>query len=149
MGAITPKEKIIDLIHHVAEKLGYSIYEISVMLRGENSKIMVKIDHLKGISHSDCEIFSKHLNMALDGIEFLPNYYLEVSSPGVNREIRTMQEFIRFAGAPVKVQYLEGGIKKTIRGILEAVSDDSIQIRVSEGLKMVNFSNIVGTNLDY
>ena len=149
MEVVSVKDRIINTVLETAGELGYMVYEASVLIRGENSRVIVKIDHLRGISLQDCEIFSRGLARRLDSMEVLPNYSLEVSSPGLDRKIRNIEEYRRFSGAPVKIVYLDNGMKKAIRGTIGAVQPGSVEIISEEGDRTIGFSDIVSANLSY
>ncbi len=149
MEAASVKDRVIGAVEDTADDLGYMVYDISVLIRGENSKLIVKIDHLRGISHQDCELFSVDLSRRLDGMELLPNYSLEVSSPGLDRKIRTIEEYRRFSGAPAKIVYEEGDMRKAVRGFIVDIGDDAVTVKSEEGAVTIEFSRIVGANLAY
>jgi len=91
------------IIQEVAAELGFEIYESSSAKRNGKLNITVRIDGEKNISHGDCMEYSKLLNEKLDGNEVFDKYLLEVSSPGLNREIRSLKQYGRFVGEPVKI----------------------------------------------
>ena len=70
---------------------------------------MVNTDQLSAITHEDCTSFSRDFGTLLDVEELVPDdaYTLEVSSPGLDRKLRTSAEFQRFQGALAKVQTFE------------------------------------------
>jgi len=146
------KEQILKIINKAAENTGYTVYEASVYLKGANSKITVKIDNPGGshpVSHSDCERFSSELGVLLDEKELLPDYFLEVSSPGINRKLRNRDEFARFTGSPVKVIYDENEKRDVVKGILTSVNDEGIEISMEKNKILIKHSSIVNANLDY
>lgn len=149
MDAVTGKERILKAVHDTAEELGYLVYDASIVFRGEDSKVIVKIDHQRGISHRDCEQYSRRLAALLDDMKVLPNYSLEVSSPGLDRKVRTPEEFIRFAGAPVKIVYMDEGAKKTAKGTIGAVTAEGFSVSTESGEIAIAFSNVVSANLAY
>jgi ribosome maturation factor RimP len=69
----------------------------------------LSVEQLSCTTHEDCTNFSRDLSMVLDVEELVPGdaYTLEVSSPGLDRKLRTMEDFQRFAGALVKLQTYE------------------------------------------
>jgi ribosome maturation factor RimP len=69
----------------------------------------VEIDHLAGITHEDCRVFSQDFGTVLDVEELVPGseYTLEVSSPGLDRRLYGEQDYRRFAGSLVKLQTFE------------------------------------------
>ena len=143
------KERISRLVGEAADRLGYMVYEFSVFPKGENSQIIVKIDSLAGISHQDCENYSRELTGRLDEEEIFPNYSLEVSSPGLHREVRNREEFIRFAGAPVKIVYRQGEGNTFVKGTIGDVTGTTVTVSSERGDITVPFDIIVSSHLDY
>ncbi len=143
------EEKITETIMEVAADLDYIIYESSAYLKGERSQIIVKIDRLKGISHSDCEIFSKALNSRLDEEGLLPNYSIEISSPGLSRKIRSIEEFERFIGSPVKVIFEVEGKRSIFKGLINNVIDTIIELKSDDEEIRINYEDVVKANLEY
>lgn len=146
------KEEILKLINLAAENLGYTVYEASLYLKGANTNIIVKIDNPGSphpVSHGDCERFSNELAALLDEKEILPAYFLEISSPGINRKIRDRDEFLRFKGAPVKVVYEENDVREAVKGILTEVNDEEIEISGEKSKIIIKHSSVIHANLDY
>jgi ribosome maturation factor RimP len=143
------KDRIMGVIEETSRDLGYWIYEASVLVRGEDSRIAVKLDSLAGISHNDCERFSRELSGRLDDKELLPNYSVEVSSPGFNRKLKGLDDFVRFKGAPVKVVYSEGDVNRVFKGTIEDVRDGIIDLRSGEESLSLSIDIIQNSNLDY
>ena len=143
-------EKIEKLIESVASDLNYLIYESSVYLKGNNSRITIKIDRLEGITHLDCDIFSKEISKRLDKEEILPNYSMEVSSPGLTRKLRTLDEFIRFKNFQVKVIFDQNGERRVIKGIINNIIDTNIELKSDYNeIIIVEYKKIVKANLEY
>ncbi|HEY1406530.1 MAG TPA: ribosome maturation factor, partial [Spirochaetota bacterium] len=113
-----PKKKYDELIDRAAATCGFMVYERSIRLKGENTKVIVKIDSLSGIKHEDCRTFSNELSRLLDEDGELSNYFLEISSPGLNRKIVSHEDFIRFVGSPVKVIYESENGSRAVKGKL-------------------------------
>ena len=143
------QEKITKTIMEIAADLDYMIYESSVYLKGERSQVIVKIDRLEGISHSDCEIFSKALNNRLDEEDLLPNYSIEISSPGLSRKIRSVEEFERFLGSPVKVIFEVEGKRSIFKGLINNVIDTIIELKSDDDEIRINYEDVIKANLEY
>lgn len=137
--------KIVDL---AASTLGYLIYDSAVFIKGENSRINVKIDSLKGISIYDCEVYSKELTRLLDDARLLPNYTLEVSSPGTNRKLRSLDEFLRFKGSPAKVIYDIDGNRTFARGIIDDVNGNIITLNSDKEAVKLDYNTVSSANLE-
>jgi ribosome maturation factor RimP len=69
----------------------------------------LSVDQLSGVTHEDCEEFSRDFGVLLDVEDLVPGaeYTLEASSPGLDRTLSKAEEFQRFAGCLVKVQTFE------------------------------------------
>jgi ribosome maturation factor RimP len=69
----------------------------------------LSIDQLSGVTHEDCEAFSRDFGVLLDVEDLVPGgeYTLEASSPGLDRKLSKPEDFKRFAGCLVKIQTFE------------------------------------------
>ena len=143
------KDEINRIISETASSLGMMIYDSSVLLRGENTRIAVKIDKLGIISHDDCEAFSREFAQRLDSAELVPNYSLEVSSPGIKRKLRNRDELGRFVNAPVKIIAVIDGNKTVFKGLLSSVDGDSVNLSVEGKEVIIEYESITQANLDY
>ena len=67
------------------------------------------MDQLAGVTHEDCAAFSRDFGTVLDVEDLIPGgeYTLEVSSPGLDRKLKGIEDYRRFAGMLVKVQTFE------------------------------------------
>jgi ribosome maturation factor RimP len=69
----------------------------------------LSVDQLSGITHEDCAGFSRDFGVLLDVEDLVPGaeYFLEASSPGLDRKLSKPEDFVRFAGSLVKIQTFE------------------------------------------
>ncbi|MDA3823316.1 MAG: hypothetical protein PF450_12005 [Bacteroidales bacterium] len=142
-------EEIEHLVNEAALESGYMVYSSSVVLRGDSTRVIVKIDSHEGISHSDCEIYSRALDEKFMVASLLPNFILEISSPGLDRELRSVDDYIRFLQSPVKVKHSsDKGIIVTI-GKLEKVNEDSLMLKLEKKEVSIAFNSIEMVSLDY
>jgi ribosome maturation factor RimP len=91
-------------------------------------------EHLSGITHEDCQAFSRDFGTVLDVEELVPgdNYTLEVSSPGLDRKLHGISDFRRFSGSLVKLQTFEPIVgNRHWQGRLTQVSERAITIDLS------------------
>jgi ribosome maturation factor RimP len=106
------------------------------LTRGPQGWILrVLIDKEGGVTVDDCVRVSKELSHLLDVEDIVPTAYaLEVSSPGLDRPLKTESDFVRFVGHDIKVQtkdYLSG--RRNFKGRLLTCADRRIRIEVSDG----------------
>ena len=98
------EERLRELIEPTVVSLGFDL--IGVLWRGGRSRRLVRvyIDRVEGVTVNDCAQVSHRVNGVLDVEDPIPGEYdLEVSSPGVDRPLFVERDFIRFAGAELKV----------------------------------------------
>lgn len=91
----------------------------------------LSVEQLSGVTHEDCEAFSRDFGVLLDVEDLVPGgeYTLEASSPGLDRKLTKPEEFQRFAGCLVKVQTFEPvRNNRHWRGRLEAGSGTTVTL---------------------
>lgn len=120
------REQLIRLLEPTVMMLGYELVDIECAPAGSGGLLRVYIDASGGITLDDCERVSHGISAVLDAEDPIAGAYtLEVSSPGLDRILRTRAHFERFVGSRIKVQLaepLEGRRRFTGR-LLEAAAD--------------------------
>ena len=101
---LTAKEaKLLEALEPVAQENGYEIVTVEVSPR-KPPTIRVYIDTEGGVSFDELSAAQEWINAIMDDIDPFPGaYQLEVSSPGIDRPLRTPEHFERFAGETVQV----------------------------------------------
>ena len=125
-------EKIAGIVEPALEAEGYSLVDLEFRREGGSWVLRLFIDKPEGgITLDDCQKASRLLSPILDVENMIEGrYFMEVSSPGINRRIRKKDDFEKFAGAKVKIQLrspLDG--RKKITGIIEGVEGNKVFIR--------------------
>ena len=130
--------KLIDRIAEgalpVLEAAGYDLADLELVKEGANWYLRFYIDSPEGVDIDDCEKASGLLSDWLDETEPIPQaYFLEVSSPGIERVLKKEKDFIRFAGQMVAVKLftpLKG--RKVYLGKLGPVDDQTLALTTEE-----------------
>ncbi len=116
----------------LVEGLGYELWELEYSPGRGNGLLRLYIDAEAGITVDDCERVSRAVSELLDVEDPIPGQYtLEVSSPGLERPLRTAQQFARFVGETVYVevaQAVEG--RRRFKGALTAADAATIEVDV-------------------
>lgn len=122
---------------------------VKVTYSNKNLQIFIEKIDGAGVSIKDCEIASKLISTILDVEDLIKeNYNLEVSSPGLDRPLTKIEDFIRFADKQVKLSLKEKVLeRKKIKGTIKAVENNKITIDGDFGLVEVNFDIIASANL--
>lgn len=113
------------LLAPAVEALGYELCDLELRVAGKNGLVRVFIDRPDGIGLDDCERVSNQISGILDVEDPIPGEYsLEVSSPGLDRRLKTEAHFERFAGQEAKIElYRAQDNRRRYRGILGGVND--------------------------
>ena len=117
---------------------------IEQLTRGHESLLRIYIDNEYGIKINDCERVSHQVTGILDVHDPIKgSYTLEVSSPGFDRPLFTLEHFRRFIGHPVSVQLHEKAAgRRRLAGTIQAVRDDCIEVNVEGTAYLVKTDNI-------
>ncbi|MBQ7152030.1 MAG: ribosome maturation factor RimP [Synergistaceae bacterium] len=148
-------EDFLKNIESIVTSAGYECVNAGLRTDFGRTKIQVLIDSLGGINVDDCELVSRLLNKFLDENSNLPGlddkrYYLEVSSPGIERPLFKLDDYKRFQGREVRVRLsslLEG--RKNFTGVINSVEGELVNLSCSDGEKSIPFEIIKGGNLVY
>jgi ribosome maturation factor RimP len=104
-------DKFRALAEETARSFGMELFDLEHRIGGRRWWFRVTLDRLDGeVSLADCEAVSRQLSVRLDVEDLVPHAYeVEVSSPGVERPLRTERDFARFAGRRAKLVLGPGG----------------------------------------
>ncbi|MGO1579807.1 MAG: ribosome maturation factor RimP [Peptoniphilaceae bacterium] len=133
------KSDIINKVNEIAQisadKLGYEIVDVEFKNGSKHDLISIYIYKKEGIDLDDCSIMSREIEKELDKIDLIKNpYYLEVSSPGLDRPIKSEADYNRNIGNEVEVKlYAPLNGKKSIEGLLKGYTDSDIILGTNEG----------------
>ena len=122
------------IANDIAATLGLEIVEFVFHSRGKHSLLRIDIDRagMPGVGIADCELMSRSLGDRIEEVSFFEGSYdLQVSSPGLDRPIRTDADLRRNAGRPVRVEFRDEGDKvRELHGTL-LDTPDAADVRIS------------------
>ena len=141
------EKKIEDLVKPIIENLGYKVYDVIYQKEGKDNYLRIFIDSNKGIDLNDCEKVNDSVNDILDEKDYIKaQYYLEISSPGLERNLRRDEQFLDNINKKIEVHlYNSINNKKIITGILQEYTNDYLII---DNIKIEN-SNIASAKTIY
>ena len=121
-------------IAKTVEELGYEILDVEYVKEGSEMYLRITIDSPDGIDIDDCETVHRAIDPILDEVDPIEeSYHLEVSSPGIERELKTEAHFEAFVGAEVEVRlYAPVDGAKVFQGELLGLGDRG-EVRISVG----------------
>jgi ribosome maturation factor RimP len=126
------RETLVALLQPVVEGLGYVLWDLEYASGRGNALLRLYIDASAGITLEDCERVSRAVSTLLDAADPVPGHYtLEVSSPGLDRPLRTAAHFAAYLGQPVHVELAHAvGERRRFKGRLVAAGEESIEVEV-------------------
>ena len=135
------------LIEKNISKLGYELVDFEIINRGELLRIF--IDKPSSINIDDCVDVTNQLKHILTVEEDITFDRLEVSSPGINRVVKKLEDFKRFKGEKIKIKTREPiDERKNFTGILQGIRKDLILIDFNDVLVEIKLDNIEKARLD-
>lgn len=121
-------EKIKTIAENVVNEENLELVHVEMIGAGKNSTLRIFIDKPDGVTLEDCSNVSRQMSQILDADDFIPTAYtLEVSSPGLERELYNLKDFEKYAGnlAKVKTKHPING-QKNFRGRITEVKGEEI-----------------------
>jgi ribosome maturation factor RimP len=129
------REEVRQLAQPLADDDGLELVDVELASLGRHRVIRVYLDKPGGVSVGDCSQFSRRLSDCLDMNQTVPgSYLLEVSSPGLERALRTLEHVERFAGRRVALAVREPHDgRRNWEGVLLGPSEGRAGVRTDEG----------------
>ncbi len=126
--------QLTDLLRPVVESMGFVFWGIEFIAQGRQSMLRVFIDHANGINVNDCAAVSRQLSAVLDVEDpITQEYTLEVSSPGMDRPLFTIEQYQQYANHIIELRLrmpFEG--RRKFKGQLIGVEQEDIVLVVDE-----------------
>ncbi|MGB3412206.1 MAG: ribosome maturation factor RimP [Microthrixaceae bacterium] len=124
-------DRITNLLDPIVEELGLTVYD----LENSGGTIRILLDREGGIDMGAITTATRRISSALDEADFISSAYtLEVSSPGIERTLRTEDHFRGAIGERVKIKARRNvEVERRIEGRLDAFEDGTISVRSDDG----------------
>ncbi len=136
----------------IADRLGLDIWDVRVVKEGAAWYLRIFIDKENGVTIDDCEAFSMEIDPILDENNVIEqSYCLEVSSPGLERELTRDEHFEKYIGSDVMVRLIRPmeGIGRELDGVLCACDKDTIELADADDNRLtINKKDTVWIKLD-
>lgn len=132
---------------------GYELYNIEFVKEGKDWFLRVYVDMASGegyIGTEDCEKVSRFLSEKLDEEDPIEqNYYLEVSSPGMDRPLLKREHYERYVGSEVEIRLYKGKDgTKNIQGVLDGLEGEMVTVTDHDSKKWeLELAEIAKANL--
>lgn len=139
------RDRLINLVRSTLEVEGFEL--VDLVVRGNSSSRVLQffVDHERGITLDDCVHLNRKLSNLLESeaeqIE-IGSYSLEVSSPGLDRPLKTEKDFKRNIGRTVSLMFFKNSTKKHLEGVILDTNDHSVYLHAEKQRVCVPFSSI-------
>jgi ribosome maturation factor RimP len=151
MSKVSSTERIQEIAARAAANNKLELVHVDVLGAPRSPTVRVFIDKPEGVSHADCSAVSREIGAALDAEDFISSaYVLEVSSPGLERQLYSLGDFEKFAGSLAKVKTniaIDG--QRNFRGRIKSVTGEEIHFDdKTNGEVRFPFSAVAKANLE-
>ena len=134
-------------IEKMVTQLGYELVDLEIINHGQLLRVFIEKPDTVNID--DCVLVSNQLNNALSVEEDFDFGRLEVSSPGVDRVIKKLEDFGRFNGEKVKIKTRSPiSNRRNFSGILRGIKAGFILLEFEESIIEIDFENLDRARLD-
>lgn len=139
--------KVEELLKPIIEKLQYDLYDVIYEKEGKDYYLRIIIDKPEGIDINDCEKVNNEINDILDEADYIKNqYFLEVSSPGLERILRKEKHFQSQIGKEISVKLFKPINKqKELIGTLVEYNKEGLTIKVDDTTIKIDSKDIAVT----
>lgn len=131
-------QQVEELIEGFVDEENLEIWNVEFVKEVKDWFLRVYIDtpfgSEQGISLDECEKISRYLSEKLDELDLIEqNYFLEVASPGLERELVRREHFERYVGSDIEIKlYKAVDGNKTVKGILRDIDEDVIAVECDD-----------------
>lgn len=145
-------ERVLPLAEPLAASLGLELVDVEFLKEGSGYVLRILVDRDGGVTHKDCEALSSVLGDELDKIDPIEeSYFMEVSSPGIERPLKKEGDFLRFSGNRVRIKLyspLDG--KKSVIGTLRGMEKNLILVEdENNNLIRIPLAEVAKANLSF
>ena len=142
------EEKVQELLEPIINKLGYDLYDVIYTKEGKDYYLKIFIDKEEGIGIEDCEKVNNEINDILDEKDLIPeSYFLEVSSPGVERLLRKEKHFLKNIGKEIIIKlYRPINKKREFTGLLNSFENGIVTLELEKEILKFELKAIVSVN---
>ena len=140
-------KSVSDVVLPVIEGMGFALVDLSIGRRQGVTSVSVVLYRKEGVGVDDCARVSEMLAPRLETVDGIQDVSLEVSSPGIERTLRSLHEYAVFAGRGIR--FLAGDETEWRRGIIDAVEGETLWLRSGRERKGFALSTIRKARLDH
>lgn len=121
------RTQIEDIAKKICADMHLALYDVDEKMSGKGRIIIVYLTKIGGVALDECARFSRALSEELETFDLIPErYFLEVSSPGLERPLKLKSHWVSAINEKVAVQFNEEEQKRSVMGTLVEVNQDTV-----------------------
>ena len=141
-------DALVDAVESVLDRLGLHLYDLELVGRAPSRVLRVTIDRDGGVDLDAITATTEALSLVLDHdpaaeAALRGAYTLEVTSPGLERTLRTPEHFRRAVGSTVSVKTGAGPDARRLRGALVAADDEGLDLEVDGNRERIAYADVI------
>lgn len=138
------ESKIQNLLEPIIHNLAYELYDVQYLKEGKDYYLRITIDKSSGISIEDCEKVNNAIDSVLDEADIISaSYFLEVSSPGIERVLRKPWHFEKQIENEINIKLFKPqNSKKELQGILKSYNEEALELQIDKQIWKIENKNI-------
>ncbi|MDO9577824.1 MAG: ribosome assembly cofactor RimP [Candidatus Cloacimonadales bacterium] len=145
-------ERIEKIAREACSLFGIALYDLELKHAAKGQLVLIYITKISGVTIDDCRNVSRAISDVLEEEDFIEErYFLEVSSPGLERELKLKKHYVSAIGELAKITYHQDDKNVTEIALIEEILPDHLKVKVHELEKEIPFSSIkkAKTYFDY
>lgn len=145
-------DKIKDIASNILQRNGIELIDVTYRRESGGNVLRISADTERGITIGECARMNEIISEALDESNIIEDkYILEVSSPGLDRPLKSKNDFLKAKGKKIRVHtYMAIDNKKEFIGNLEGAGEKEISILTDSGARVaISFDKISSARLEY
>ncbi|MCI8546636.1 MAG: ribosome maturation factor RimP [Clostridia bacterium] len=145
------EQRVYELIEKKIQELGYELYDVEYIKEGKEYHLCIYIEKNGIMEIADCEKVNNAIEPILDDVDLIKEqYFLEVSSSGLEKKLRKLEHYEKQIGNKIEVKlFTKIDNKKVIEGILSKVENDCIELQEDEKEIKIAFDQIASGKTIY
>ena len=145
------EQRVYELIEKKIQELGYELYDVEYLKEGKEYHLCIYIEKNGIMEIADCEKVNNAIEPILDDVDLIKEqYFLEVSSSGLEKKLRKLEHYEKQIGNKIEVKlFTKIDNKKVIEGILSKVENDCIELQEDEKEIKIAFDQIASVKTIY
>ena len=136
-------KKLEEIASKVCSRNNVALYDVEIKHASKGEILVFYITKIDGVSIAECRSVSRDISRILEEEDFIEDrYFLEVSSPGLERELKFKKHYVSAINEKVKITFCENEKNVTKIGILLEVFPEEIKMEIQDELVLISFSDI-------